>query len=356
MDQIPLFPEAASTIALQVDLLFVALIALSGFFTLIVVSLIIYFGIKYRRGRDVDRSNPPHANTRLELGWVFGLLALSFGTFTWATILYYRMMRPPEERPLEVYAVGQQWMWKFQHVEGPREIDELHIPVNVPIRMIMASEDVIHDLYIPAFRVKYDVVPGRLTSMWFEATRVGEYHLFCAEYCGTNHARMIGRVVVMEPSAFQEWLSTGSQEGAPVAQAGEQLFQQLGCSSCHVPDSGVRAPSLVGLFGEPVPLESGETVIADEDYLRESILLPNEKIVAGYPPIMPTYEGQISQEQLLELVAYIKELGNGDVQDGQGLEPEAPERLPEEQENGDVAGETPASAPQTAEPAETSAP
>jgi cytochrome c oxidase subunit 2 len=302
----PWLPEQASTIASQVDLLLVVLIALSGFFTAIVVALIIYFGIKYRRGSYADRSAAPTTSLRLELGWIGGLLFLSLGTYIWATIIYFNMSRPPQNAQ-EIYVVGLQWMWKFQHPNGQQEINELHVPTGRPVRLIMASEDVIHSLYIPAFRLKYDVIPGRYTSLWFEASRTGEYHLFCAEYCGTQHSGMIGKVIVQEPRQYQEWLS-GTQAGAPLAKSGEQVFQGLGCSGCHQPDSSERAPSLVGIFGQPVPLKSGDTVIADENYLRESILFPMEKVVAGYEPIMPTYEGRVSEEQLLALVAYIKSL------------------------------------------------
>lgn len=308
MEGLPFLPVQASTVAPQVDLLLLILIALSGFFTSIVIALIFYFGVKYRRGNNVDRSNPPTTSMRIELGWVGGLLVLGMGTYAWAAIIYFNISRTPEN-PLDIYVVGEQWMWKVQHSEGPSEINELHVPTGRPVRLIMISQDVIHSFYVPAFRLKYDVIPGRYTNLWFEATRTGEYRLFCAEYCGTQHAVMGGRVVVMEPRQYQEWLAVGSQTGAPMADAGEQLFQQLGCSSCHAPDSGVRAPMLSGLFGQPVPLESGETVIADETYIRESILFPNEKVVAGYEPIMPSYEGRISEEQLLQLVSYIRSLG-----------------------------------------------
>lgn len=308
MEGFPLFPVQASTVAPQVDLLLLVLIGLSGFFTSIVVVLIIYFGAKYRRGNNVDRSNPPTTSLRMELSWVFLLLTLGMGTYVWAAIIYFDMASTPEN-PLDIYVVGLQWMWKVQHPEGPSEINELHVPVGRPVRLIMISQDVIHSFYIPAFRLKYDVLPGRYTNLSFEATQTGEYHLFCAEYCGTQHALMRGRVVVMEPWQYQEWLATGSQMGAPVAEAGEQLFQQLGCSSCHAPDSGIRAPVLAGLFGRPVPMADGEVVIADETYIRESILFPNRRIVAGYDPIMPSYEGRVSEEQLIQLVSYIISLG-----------------------------------------------
>jgi cytochrome c oxidase subunit II len=304
------FPEQASTIAGQVDLLLVVLTALGGFFTSIVMVLLIYFGIRYRRGTRVDRSDPPTTSLRVEIAWVLGLLFLGMGTYTWAAILYFNMMRPPANA-MEVYALGLQWMWQFQHPQGQREINELHVPVGTPVRVIMISQDVIHSLYIPAFRLKFDVLPNRYTDLWFEATQTGEYHLFCAEFCGTLHAGMIGRVIVMEQSEYQDWLA-GAGAGAPIRESGEQLFTQLGCSSCHAPESNVQAPPLEGLFGQEVLLEDGRTVIADETYLRESILYPMRKIVAGYEPIMPSYEGRISETQLMELVSYIKSLSNPD--------------------------------------------
>jgi cytochrome c oxidase subunit II len=313
------FPEQASTIAGQVDLLLIVLTALGGFFTMIVVLLIIYFGVRYRRGSHVDRSEPPTTSLKVEIAWVLGLLILGMGTYTWAAIQYFNMMRPPGNA-LEVYALGMQWMWQFQHPQGQREINELHVPVGTPVRVIMISQDVIHSLYIPAFRLKFDVLPGRYTDLWFEATKPGEYHLFCAEYCGTLHAGMIGRVVVMEPAGYQDWLS-GVQAGAPLTESGEQLFTQLGCSSCHAPESDVRAPNLIGFFGQPVVLEDGSTVIADESYIRESILFPMRKIVAGYEPVMPSYEGRISEAQLVELVSYIKSLGEAGISQGGGPEP-----------------------------------
>jgi cytochrome c oxidase subunit 2 len=309
MVELPFFPPQASTVAGQVDLLLLALIGLSSVFTLIVVALIAYFGIKYRRGRSADRSQPPEGNVKMELSWVAGLLVLAVGTFTWASLIYLRSFNPPG-KSLDIYVVGKQWMWKFQHQEGPREIDTLHVPVNRPVRLVMTSQDVIHSLYIPAFRLKYDVIPGRYTDLYFEANQTGEYHIFCTEYCGTNHSQMRGTVIVMEPRDYQAWLS-GSTVSAPLSQAGQDLFTQLGCSSCHAAGANVRAPSLVGLFGSQVPLEGGGSVTADESYIRESIFFPQKKIVAGYDPIMPTYDGRITEEQMLQLVAYIKSLGNG---------------------------------------------
>jgi cytochrome c oxidase subunit 2 len=309
MIDLPFFPVEASTVAREVDLLLLLLLGLGSLFTFITVALISYFGIKYRKGKKVDRNNPPTGNTKMELGWIFGLLGLSVVTFTWAALLYIRMTSPPEDS-LEVSVVGLQWMWKFQHPGGQREIDELHVPVGAPVRLTMTSEDVIHSFYVPAFRVKFDVIPGQYTSLWFEATKTGEYKILCAEYCGTNHSEMRGTVIVMQPMEYQDWLS-GGQAGKTMAESGRQLFEQLGCSGCHDPGSNIQAPSLEGLFGSQITLQTGQTVTADENYIRESILFPQRQVVAGYEAIMPTFEGRITEEQTLELIAYIKSLGQG---------------------------------------------
>jgi cytochrome c oxidase subunit 2 len=300
------FTSSASTIGIQTDRLTLGVLLLSIFFTSIVVVLMVYFAIKYREGNDVDRSNPPTANTKVELSWIGGLFILSIGVFSWGAIEFYHIHRPPANS-IDIYVVGKQWMWKAQHQEGPAEIDELHVPVGQPIRLVMTSQDVIHSFYIPAFRVKQDVIPGRYTYLWFTATKTGEYHLFCAEYCGTSHAEMRGTVTVMEPSEYQQWL-TSSSTGQPLAQAGARLFTQLGCANCHGSGSGIRAPNLVGVFGQSVPLSDGTRVIADETYIRESIFFPKAKVVAGYDPIMPTFEGRITEEEVLQLVAFIRSL------------------------------------------------
>ena len=325
----PLFPEQASTVAGKVDALYFALILLSAIFAVPISILIVYFAVKYRTGARVDRTHPPHASMKLELAWIVIPLALAMGIFVWASSLYLEISRPPA-RSLQIYVVGKQWMWKFQHPEGQREINELHVPVGQPIKLVMASQDVIHSFYVPAFRVKQDVIPGRYTEVWFEATTTGEYHLHCTEYCGAQHADMGGRVVVMDPGEYQAWLSGargpgavagGPEEGVPsgrsMAATGEELFQQVGCSGCHRPDGGGVGPSLVGVFGQPQPLEGGQTVIADEEYIRNSILMPNDQIVAGYEPVMPSYEGQLGEEQLLQIIEYIKSLGTSQPQEDQ---------------------------------------
>jgi cytochrome c oxidase subunit 2 len=226
--------------------------------------------------------------------------------FGWGAVLYVRNAQAPAGT-FEIYVVGKQWMWKLQHPEGNREINELHVPIGVPIRLIMTSEDVIHSFYVPAFRIKQDVLPGRYTTMWFQPTRPGKYHLFCAEYCGNQHAGMGGWVYVMEPAEYEKWL-TGGSSGESMAASGQALFERLGCNTCHRPEGSGRGPSLVGLLGRQVPLMDGRTVVADEGYVRESILNPRAKILLGFQPLMPTFQGQVSEEQLLQLLAYIKSL------------------------------------------------
>jgi cytochrome c oxidase subunit 2 len=304
---LPLFPAQASTIASRVDGLFAFLMVVSTVFTGLIFFLVLYFMVKYRRRSETEQPPPIHSDIRLEVLWTVIPLGLTMIMFIWGANLYFTMARPPADA-LEIAVVGKQWMWKFQHPEGAREINELHVPIGRAVKLTMASEDVIHSVYIPAFRVKMDVVPGRYTSMWFEATQTGTFHLFCAEYCGTSHAGMIGQVVVMPPAAYEQWLSGGATGESPVA-AGERLFQQLGCQTCHRPDAAARAPALEGLFGRTQRLQSGETIIVDEAYVRESILYPNAKIAVGYPPIMPTFQGQISEEGLLQMLAYIRSLG-----------------------------------------------
>jgi cytochrome c oxidase subunit II len=226
--------------------------------------------------------------------------------FVWGAIIYFQMRTPPRDAA-EIYVVGKQWMWKIQHVEGQREINELHVPVDRDVKLIMTSQDVIHSFFVPEFRVKQDVVPGRYTTLWFKATQTGTYHLFCTQYCGTQHSGMIGDVVVMNPIDYQNWMSGGTVTGS-LAQNGQTLFQQLGCSTCHRFDVQGRGPNLIGAFGKPVQLQDGRTVMADENYVRESILVPTAKVVSGFQPIMPSFQGQVSEEQLTALVAYVKSL------------------------------------------------
>ncbi|MCG8606323.1 cytochrome c oxidase subunit II [bacterium] len=304
-----LFPEQASTLASQVDYLYLFLVVVSIFFALLIFFLIYIFAVKYRRRSEDDIPKEIPGLLKLELVWAGVPLVLCMVVFAWGASLYFDSYNPPKNA-LEIYVVGKQWMWHVQHPTGQREINELHIPIGEPIKLTMATEDVIHSFYIPAFRIKNDVVPGRYTTMWFEATKPGEYHLFCAEYCGTKHSEMIGRVVAMEPVAYQNWLSGGSSN-EPLEVVGEKLFQQLACHTCHLDKPNARGPSLVGVFGEQVQLKNGRKVLVDEAYIRESILEPNAKITAGYQPLMPTFKGQINEVQLLQITAYIKSIANG---------------------------------------------
>lgn len=302
----PLFPDQASTVAGRVDTLYYFLIAVSLFFATLIFFLVIYFALKYRRRSPGEQAQPVVESFRLELVWTLIPLGIVMVAFTWGARLYFTLSHPPADA-LEILTVGKQWMWKFQHPTGQREINELHVPLGRPVKLTMASEDVIHSFYVPAFRVKMDVVPGRYTDVWFEATKTGKFHLFCAEYCGTQHSGMIGRLIVLDPMQYQQWLSGGVTAESPEA-AGEQLFVKLGCNACHRLDLKALAPPMEGLFGKQEKLTTGESITVDEEYLRESILNPNAKIVAGYQPIMPPYVGRVTEEGLLQLVAYIKSL------------------------------------------------
>ncbi|HEY3043752.1 MAG TPA: cytochrome c oxidase subunit II [Vicinamibacterales bacterium] len=302
----PLFPFAASTIASRVDALYLFLILVAAFFSLLIAGLIVYFAVKYRRRSPDAVGERIHGSVLLEIGWTVVPFLITMVIFVWGASVYFAMASPPAET-LNVYVVGKQWMWKFQHLDGQREINELHVPVGRNVKLITTSEDVIHDFFVPAFRVKADVLPGRYVSIWFQATTPGRYHLFCAEYCGTRHSGMIGDVIVMEANEYQEWLSGGGPEGS-LASAGEKLFADLACNSCHRPDSAGRGPVLNGLFGKTITTDAGEMVVVDEAYVRESILNPGAKISVGYQPIMPTFQGLVTEEQLLELIEYVKAL------------------------------------------------
>jgi cytochrome c oxidase subunit 2 len=306
---VPLYPERASTSAGQIDALYFVLTGVTLFFLLLVFVPMTVFLFKYRMGHHANRQPLNLPTLKIELAWTIVPLVIALGLFGWSGWVYYDLQSPPQDA-IEINVIGKQWMWKIQHQEGRREINELHVPVGRPIKITLASEDVIHSFFIPAFRVKQDAVPGRFTSMWFQPTRVGDYHLFCAEYCGAEHSRMIGRVRVVEPADFQEWLARGDGASVPLQQSGARLFRELGCSGCHVGNSVVRAPPLEGLHGKMVPLASGDFVVADDRYLRDSILLPNLEITAGYEPLMPTYQGKVTEEHILELIAYIKAIGN----------------------------------------------
>ena len=304
----PLYPEQASTMAMQVDALFFYVLGIVVFFTVLVVALVAWFAFKYQAKKH-PVAVPIHGNLVLELGWTIIPLLISLTIFVWGAAVFFRLYRPPKGA-MEIYVVGKQWMWKVEHPSGAREINQLHIPINRDVKLIMTSQDVIHSFYIPAFRTKADVVPGaaRYAIMWFNATKPGTYHLFCAEYCGTHHSGMVGQVIAMEPVEYERWLSGGNAGGASMAANGEKLFQQLGCQSCHRGDALARGPSLAGVYGSPVMLSNGRTVAADDAYIKESILSPTAKIVAGFQPIMPSFQGQVSEEQILQLLEYIKSM------------------------------------------------
>jgi len=300
---IPLFPEQASNLAPEVDNLYFFVTAVTAFFAILVVIAVVIFAVKYRDRTGERVGAPITGSIPLELGWSIIPFFISMAIFGWATVVFFHLVRAPDQT-LDIYSTGKRWMWRFQHVEGQSEINELHVPLGRPVRVVFTSEDVLHALYIPAFRVKADAIPGRYSSIWFTPTRVGEYHLFCAEYCGTKHSGMIGRVVVMEPNEYQTWLSGG---GAMSMQArGEQLFQQLGCASCHLPDGTGRGPALAGKYGAQETLANGQTVTIDDTYIRESVLTPQARLVAGYQPVMPTFQGQVNEEGLMSLIEYIK--------------------------------------------------
>jgi cytochrome c oxidase subunit 2 len=305
--ELPLFPVPASTMAGRVDALYLFLILVSAFFGVLIATLVVSFAIRFRRRSRDERPRPIHGSTILEVTWTLIPLGIVMVVFLWGADLFFAMARVPPAS-MDIYVVGKRWMWKTQHMTGQREINELHVPVGVPVKLTLTSEDVIHSFFVPAFRMKKDVVPGRYVTTWFQATRTGTYHLFCAEYCGTKHSGMIGTVTVMEPAAFQTWLSGGAT-GTSLAAAGEKLFQDLACITCHRADSEGRGPKLEGLFGHPVSLASGERLTADEAYIRESIVNPAAKVVAGFQPVMPTYQGLVSEESLMQLVAYIQSLG-----------------------------------------------
>jgi cytochrome c oxidase subunit 2 len=317
---LPFFPEQASNFAGSVDTLFAFILLTALFFSVLVTSLTILAAFVYRRNRPGEIGAVIHGNNALEIGWTVIPLILAIAMFAWGAVIYVNYRTAPKDT-LDIYVIGKQWMWKLQQPNGRKEINELHVPVNRNIKLIMGSEDVIHDFFVPAFRVKMDVVPGRYNTMWFRPTKVGRYHFFCSQYCGTNHAIMGGWVTVMDPAEYATWLSGEVGDVNPVS-AGERLFTQLACNTCHLANGTGRAPSLNGLYGAKVLLADGSTVTADEAYIRESILEPKGKIVAGYQPVMPTFQGLVTEEQILNLTAYIKSLASQPVPaKGAGIAP-----------------------------------
>jgi len=308
MNEFHLFPPQASSAAYQIDWIYFALTALTFLICAIVFLPIVFFAIKYRRGSKADRSNPRVESLLIESGWTIVPLLIFIGLFGWGAVVYFDVERPPRDA-LQILVVGKQWMWKLQHAEGKQEIDELHIPLGRTVALTMTSQDVIHSFFVPAFRVKQDVVPGKYTSEWFKSTEPGEYHIFCSQYCGTQHSAMVGRVVVMEPADYERWLNIG-QPSESIARTGERLFRERGCSGCHSVNSKFHAPLLEGLYGKSAPLETGEIATVDDRYLRDSILLPGKEIAKGYQNIMPSYAGQLGEEEIMQLIAYLKSIGN----------------------------------------------
>ena len=313
--RLPFVAEPASALAQRYDVLFLAMTLLTGIVATAVVVVMLVFAFRYRRGSRASRLRAPLAQRerirrRIEIAWITIPLLFFVAAFTWAAALYYDRSTPPPGA-LEVAVVARQWMWKLEHAGGQREIDALHVPVNVPVKLVMTSQDAIHSFFVPAFRVKQDVLPGRYTVLWFTATRAGDYQIFCAEYCGVDHARMFGHVIALDPPQYQRWLDA---QGAtsPMAAHGEALFRDLGCSGCHGANAAVRAPPLEGLYGRAVALADGSTVIADDRYLRDSILLPAREVTAGYAPIMPSFVGQVDEAGILDLIAYIRRLGGAE--------------------------------------------
>ncbi|HET9389907.1 MAG TPA: cytochrome c oxidase subunit II [Steroidobacteraceae bacterium] len=301
----------ASSFAAPVDELFDAMLLLSALVVVAVFTTILWFSVKYRHGSTVDRTLPPRRTLPIELAWTLVPFLLFVAVFAWSISLFAHMSRPPAGTD-PIYVVAKQWMWTVQHPGGQREINTLHVSLGQPTRLIMTSQDVIHSFYVPAFRVKQDVLPGRYTQLWFTATQAGTYHLFCAEYCGTDHARMGGSVIVMQAGDYARWLD--SHPGAGLAAEGAALFHRLGCSGCHDPQSGVHAPTLYDLYGSTVPLSDGTQVRADDRYLHDSIMLPGKQVAAGYAPVMPSYEGRIGEDDVLALIEYLKSRHSPEVQ------------------------------------------
>ncbi|MGA2418552.1 MAG: cytochrome c oxidase subunit II [Candidatus Acidiferrum sp.] len=305
--QLPLYPEQASNFAPHVDALMLFIIAVCLFFAVAVTAAIIVFLYKFRRKTPGEIGVSIHGDMRLETAWIVVPLVLALAMFGWGAVVYVDFRRAPSDA-LDIYVIGKQWMWKLQQPNGLKEINELHVPVGQDVRLIMSSEDVIHDFSVPAFRVKMDVVPGHYNTLWFRPTKVGKYHFYCSQYCGTNHAIMGGWVTVMEPDEYTAWLAGSAGSNVNPVVAGAKLFADRACLTCHASDGKGRAPSLNGVFGGQVRLADGSIVTADESYIRESILNPNAKIVAGYQPLMPTYQGQLTEEQTLDLISYVKSL------------------------------------------------
>jgi len=302
-----LLGPAASSFASRTDALFLAMLLLCGAVALVLLVLVVVFSVRFRRGSTTERGKPVRRLTWLEVTWTLVPLGLFLVVYAWAAHEFMQLYRPPPQS-LPVDVVAKQWMWKLQHRNGRREINELHVPLGQPVELKMTSQDVIHSFFVPAFRLKQDVVPGRYTSLWFTATQLGTFDLYCAEYCGSEHSQMTGRIVVMQPAEFSRWAAAGPHQPG-LAQYGFALFRQLGCSGCHDARSTVHAPLLEGIAGRTVHLQDGRTLVADDNYLRDSILEPHKDVVAGFAPVMPSFAGQVSEEDIQALIAYLHSTG-----------------------------------------------
>jgi cytochrome c oxidase subunit 2 len=303
----PLLPESASTFAALTDPLFWALTIFVMLFAIGVTLVLVFLGVKYRQIPGSGRKSEHIENMTLEVIWSGIPLLISICLFFWGAYIFVKVYTVPENA-MEVNVIAKQWMWKMQHPNGKREVNTLHLPVDEPVKLIMTSQDVLHSFYVPAFRAKQDVLPARYTQMWFQPTKIGEYHLFCAEYCGTNHSTMGGKVIVMSRPDYEQWLEGGSALN-PV-DAGALLFDQNGCATCHAAGANQRGPSLENVFGHEVELSTGDVIIVDEEYVRESILNPNAKIVKGFSPLMSSFQGILSEDDIMNLIAYIKSLSD----------------------------------------------
>jgi cytochrome c oxidase subunit 2 len=303
-----LLPLDAAASAARLDSLALCLLLLTGAVAVVLLALMIGFSVRYRAGSKADRTHVPKQGLPVEIAWTVIPLLLFLGIYAWGAIDYIKLYQAPANA-MPVFVVAKQWMWEAEHRNGRREIGQLHVPLGRPVRLVMTSQDVIHSFFVPDFRIKQDVVPGRYTAIVFTPSRTGEYRLYCAEYCGTEHAMMLGRVVVMQPAAFAQWLEAGPRQPGMAAH-GYELYRRYGCSGCHDPGSSVHAPDLTGLLGRRVHLADGRELTADEPYIRDSILLPEKDVVAGYAPIMPSFAGQASEEDILAIIEYIRESGH----------------------------------------------
>lgn len=323
LKNIPLAPPQASEQAVRYDALFYVITALAVFFTVAVLTLVVVFSIKYRVGSKANRDRPQHENLKIEIAWSLPPLLLGIAIFAWGAIDFVSVRRPPANA-LELFVIGKQWMWHVQHSNGVRENNTMHVPLGVPVKITMVSQDVIHALHLPAFRVQRHVEPGQYTQMWFTPTKPGRYYMFCAMHCGTQHSEMGGYVYVLPQNEYAEWLASAGERTNPtkrtLADKGELLFKQLNCANCHTAENTNRAPTLNGVAGRNVTLANGSTVVADDIYIRDSIVNPYRQIVKGYSNTMPAYRGQLTEEQILHLNAYIKTLG------GQKMAPQGTDR------------------------------